>query len=82
VTEAYQRSSLIGFSSACGSGVLVPLKAWDCPSETAALYLPACHSSLALGKWCEADSEASRKLKYGIAWLSINIGCWYSSDMI
>lgn len=59
VTEAYQRSALIGFSSACGSGLLMPLMAWKCPSETAALYLPVCHSSLGLGEWCEADGETA-----------------------
>lgn len=59
VTEAYQRSALIGFSSACGSGLLMPLMAWKCPSETAALYLPVCHSNLGLGEWCEADGETA-----------------------
>ncbi|CAE7305217.1 Tspear, partial [Symbiodinium necroappetens] len=59
VTEAYQRSALIGFSNDCGSGILQPVLAENCPSETATLELPECQSGLGQGELCEADFEAA-----------------------
>lgn len=43
VREAYQRATLISLSAPCGSGILVPQKAAQCPTETDVIDLPLCH---------------------------------------
>ena len=72
MTEAYQRSALIGFSNDCGSGILQPVLAENCPSEAATLELPECQSGLGQGELCEADFEArSDRCRYRVSMVSV-----------
>ncbi|CAE7521638.1 Tspear [Symbiodinium sp. KB8] len=56
--EAHQRAMLVGFSAQCGSGILMPVKSWECRSRAETAELPACHALLAANALCEADAEA------------------------
>ncbi|CAE7334012.1 Tspear, partial [Symbiodinium sp. CCMP2456] len=55
--EAFQRATLVDFSVACGSAVLMPLTSAHCPSTSEILQLPLCDSTLSLNTLCEADAE-------------------------
>ena len=55
--EAYQRSTLVSFSVPCGSGVLMPVKSYDCPPDSDIPGLPLCQAGLEVNMVCEADAE-------------------------
>ena len=55
--EAYQRSTLVSFSVTCGSGVLMPVKSYQCPPDTDIPGLPLCQAGLEDNATCEADAE-------------------------
>ncbi|CAK9096922.1 unnamed protein product, partial [Durusdinium trenchii] len=57
VLGAYQRSTLMGFTAACGSGLLMPVRSRECPNESEILALPTCHQGLLTEAFCEADIQ-------------------------
>lgn len=66
VLGAYQRSTLMGFTAACGSGLLMPVRSRECPNESEILALPTCHQGLLTEAFCEADIQVGEVMKEGI----------------